>query len=1194
MTENPSKQTDDWDQAGAKASTNLQSEQQKAAASVPEYTAEMEGKDAGGKGAASGGGAKADVNAKGEGADPQANPPPAKDAPPPPEQSGETSSKLASVGENKDALKTQGQEVISGLKTSDPNLKTDPGPSPVVELSGASDPAATAKAEGEAKQKAGEELQKQKDKILAGPGAAQVQPIKIEQKLKITPNDMPVVPMPTLPPVEGMGKLKGWSQHTANASIKGGFDNIAKPKLDASIGPAKDKVAQAATEKDQKQQKAIDETKQKVAQANADAQSKQTQQVASTRTQIATAQQDTLNKQKTAVSDLESKASAKRSDTVAKVDARVQADQSKIQSQYTDAQKQADDKQKQAEEEAKQKKEEAEAKSKEGSWWDRAVSAVTSAIKEVASAIDGILTAVRDAVGKIIDTVKNAACAIIDAAASFITSAISAFGDWLKEAINATLGQLFPELAAALNSLIDSAVAAAKKAVNFLAEQLKKAVTAFFDGLKASFNALIAGLQAAVQAAAAFATALVTGDWSAVGKMLLEAVLKLCGIDPGAFYALVGQAEDTIKLILDDPAAFAGHVVDAVKLGFQQFGGNFWNHLKAGVVNWLFGTLGDAGITMPSSFDIKGIFDLACQILGLTYPKLRAKAVKLIGEKNVERIEFIWKYIEAFLTGGWAGLWEKVQQDLGMLWDMVIDGVKSYLIETIVKQAIMKVATMWNPAGAIIQLLITAWNVYCWVKENAQRIFGLIQAVVQSMSNIAHGNISGAANYIEQSLAKLIPIAISFLADLLGLGGIADKIKETIGKVQAFVDKALDNLIDRVLKLFKGDKSGPGAAPPSVPTAIVEPSPASVSQSQIPDALQGPLSEASSGTVVFNQGGSADEAAKRVMQKPGASMNESSKVLSLPPVNAGALAGQTSVQGLGQALGAQLGVSKITLKKEGKNVSFSAAINPEVDNILQYLDPKQGWDKTDFPKVVGDASADGEWTAKFGTAGKKVMHADPGGSPMALTFEKVWGDDGLSDLILKLEKAIKDTVGADAKKVADYKAIGFEWEKEAIKRAAQMVNAIKTKEVCFIKPTDMPRYVPGGDLVVVNDPKVKSEALYQGVAEKAGKGFLEKMEGELHHVIPLYLGGGNEATSLVWASGTVSSGAHGALHAFINTTKISKWLSTNPNKPTLKYWDIAAQFPGKILDVLIGVLNDDGSIKYKTAKKDGPQKYSYT
>src|SRR6185295_4488243 len=97
------------------------------------------------------------------------------------------------IGDNKDALKTEGQEVLDNLKTSDPNLKTDPGPSPVVELTGPNDPAATGQAEGQAKQQAGEELQKQKDKILNGPGPAQVQPVKVAEKVKIEPGDMPVV-----------------------------------------------------------------------------------------------------------------------------------------------------------------------------------------------------------------------------------------------------------------------------------------------------------------------------------------------------------------------------------------------------------------------------------------------------------------------------------------------------------------------------------------------------------------------------------------------------------------------------------------------------------------------------------------------------------------------------------------------------------------------------------------------------------------------------------------------------------------------------------------------------------------------------------------------------------------------------------------------------------------------------------------
>jgi hypothetical protein len=385
-----------------------------------------------------------------------------------------------------------------------------------------------------------------------------------------------------------------------------------------------------------------------------------------------------------------------------------------------------------------------------------------------------------------------------------VCQALTEFGDWLKSAVTALLGSVFPELAAALNQLIDSAVNAAKAAVNAIADGLKKAVTALCDGLKGALDAVIAAFRAGVQAAATFAQALVTGDWALVGKMILDGILKLLGIDPAAFYALIGKAADSIDKIIENPGAFVGHLIDAVKLGFQQFGANFWTHLQGGLVQWLFGTFAQAGIQMPAKFDVAGIFDLVCQVLGLTWPRLRGKVVKVIGEKNTERLEFVAKYLETLMTGGFAGLWEQVQQDMSGLWDMVIGGVKDWIIEKVVQQAIIKIATMWNPAGAIIQLIQTAWNVYQWVRENAQRIFGLVQAVVDSISNIVAGNISGAANFIEASLAKLVPVAISLFANLLGLGGIADKIKAIIEKIQTKVDQAIDKLIARVMGMFKG------------------------------------------------------------------------------------------------------------------------------------------------------------------------------------------------------------------------------------------------------------------------------------------------------------------------------------------------------------------------------------------------------
>jgi len=287
-------------------------------------------------------------------------------------------------------------------------------------------------------------------------------------------------------------------------------------------------------------------------------------------------------------------------------------------------------------------------------------------------------------------------------------------------------------------------------------------------------------------------------------KALMEFKAKLLG--------LIKKGQETIQLILDDPIGFLGNLLAAVKGGFNAFVSNIWTHLKAGFMKWLFGSLAAAGITLPADLSLPSILKLVLDVLGITYDKMRAKAVKLIGERAVSVIEKAVEYIKALIDGGPAKLWEKVKEDLSDLKDMVIGAIQDWLIETVVKQAVTKVVSMFNPAGAIVQAVIAIYNVVMFVIEKAQQIMALVEAVVNSVYAIATGAIGGAISWIEKSLASAIPLVIGFLARLIGLGGISEKIKGFIKKVQAKVDKAIDKAIAKVValvkKLFGAVKSG--------------------------------------------------------------------------------------------------------------------------------------------------------------------------------------------------------------------------------------------------------------------------------------------------------------------------------------------------------------------------------------------------
>ena len=293
-------------------------------------------------------------------------------------------------------------------------------------------------------------------------------------------------------------------------------------------------------------------------------------------------------------------------------------------------------------------------------------------------------------------------------------------------------------------------------------------------------------------------------------KDAIEEVVKVLREFRSKVVAMLKKGKDTIDLIISDPIGFLKNLLGAIKKGLSQFVANIWTHLKAGFMKWLFGSLADAGVEMPADFSLGSILKLVLQVLGLTYARIRPKIAKVIGERNMTLIEKAFELIKALWEGGPAALWEKIKEFLGDLKQMVMDAIQDWLITTIIKAAVAKMVTMFNPVGAIIQAIITIYNTIMFLIERIRQIMEFVEAVINSVHKIATGAIGDAANWIEKALGRTIPIIISFLARLLGLGGISDKIVAIIKKIQAKVDAAVDKLIAKIVggigKLFGAAK----------------------------------------------------------------------------------------------------------------------------------------------------------------------------------------------------------------------------------------------------------------------------------------------------------------------------------------------------------------------------------------------------
>lgn len=282
----------------------------------------------------------------------------------------------------------------------------------------------------------------------------------------------------------------------------------------------------------------------------------------------------------------------------------------------------------------------------------------------------------------------------------------------------------------------------------------------------------------------------------------IQTILELKNMLTG----VLAQASGAIDKIILDPIGFLGNLVDGVKQGFNNFVGNIWQHLKKGLIGWLTGALASAGVQIPDSFDLIGIFKLVMQVLGLAYDAIKSRTIQALGSNGERIFNALEKTFEIFVvltTEGIGGLWQFIQDKVGDLKVMVLDTIQNFVIENVITQGVMWVISLLNPASAFVKACKMIYDVIMFFVERGRQIVDLVNAVMGSVTSIAEGALSVAANLIEGALSKALPVVISFMASLLGLGGISDKVRDIITAVKAPIDKAIDWIIAQAVKFAK-------------------------------------------------------------------------------------------------------------------------------------------------------------------------------------------------------------------------------------------------------------------------------------------------------------------------------------------------------------------------------------------------------
>lgn len=282
-------------------------------------------------------------------------------------------------------------------------------------------------------------------------------------------------------------------------------------------------------------------------------------------------------------------------------------------------------------------------------------------------------------------------------------------------------------------------------------------------------------------------------------KAVINTILELKRL----LLAVLAKAAQAVMLILKDPIGFLRNLVSAVGAGLRRFLQNIGRHLQQGILSWLLGRTAEAGIEVPAKFDTQGVVRMVAGLLGLTWQNVRGRITRKVPEPAVAAAETAVPLLADVRKRGVTAMWEDLRPRVGDLKKKLLDDVIKYVTPTIVVAGIMWVISLLNPASAFVRAVKLIIDFIRFVVTQARQIFDFVNAVLDAVIAVARGGSGGVPALIERALARSIPVLLGVLAAILGVGGIAARVRQIVQRLSAPVNRAVDWVIDKIVGLVK-------------------------------------------------------------------------------------------------------------------------------------------------------------------------------------------------------------------------------------------------------------------------------------------------------------------------------------------------------------------------------------------------------
>jgi hypothetical protein len=288
-------------------------------------------------------------------------------------------------------------------------------------------------------------------------------------------------------------------------------------------------------------------------------------------------------------------------------------------------------------------------------------------------------------------------------------------------------------------------------------------------------------------------------------------ILRVFQIPPELVTEVLQKAEGAWDTVSKDPLGFIKNAVRSVGRGFRLIYDNLREELKAGMIGWLTGSLGQSDITLPTDWsDPRQLFNLVLDVLGLSVDHIW----QLIEERveNKDRVKQIRNWLGKFTRAAeWVnaaidtsktpaenaqGIIEQAKDFGGELIQGLAEWVVARISKELAKVAVEAAATAG--LSEVLDIIVRIYTAINTAVQWARKILDMVNQGLNDITAIAVGDIATAGSRIREIMHLGMPVVIGFLADQVGLGGVGDAIRDVVTKLRANVDKGIIWIIDKI------------------------------------------------------------------------------------------------------------------------------------------------------------------------------------------------------------------------------------------------------------------------------------------------------------------------------------------------------------------------------------------------------------